>query len=295
MAQAWLTPWRPCRREERQAEDSAAVTGHAWTFIYLQIARTFILQRVDVASLRALPGTDAALVPPAAALTGSNVYSAAESVLLAWLEVHYRAVLPDAAGRVTAFDDAVRDGVVLCCLVVSHWPAMGRFLGQVVEAPAVPADREANAKVLLRMLDLLQCPFAVREEQLTGATRLDAVFLVAFFYSWLPALQPKETITFAGKLQEDQVREIRLENPSACALSYAARLHGHEDFALETHTVRVEARGAAVARVRCKPTTGVAQAARLVLASRRDGEAMAATLVFELVSAVRPAPPAGLS
>lgn len=264
---------------------------HAWTFLYLQIARTFILQRIDVPSLRSLPGTVAADVPSAAALTGSNIYSAAESVLLAWLEVHWRAQLPDAAGRLTAFDEPLRDGVVLCCLVVSHWPPLERFLEQLVEAPASPADCEANAKLLLRMLDLLQCPFAIREEQITAAARLDMVFFVAFLYSWLPALQPRATVTFAGKLQEEQVREIQLENPSGRELSYSARLHGHEDFTLDTHTVRVAAKGAAVARVRCKPTTGVAQTARLVLATRRDGEAMAATLAFELVSAVRLALP----
>ena len=40
-------------------------------------------------------------------------------------------------------------------------------------------------------------------------------------------------------------------------------------------------------QVRCKPSTGVTQTAHLILTSRRDGGAFAATLVFRLVSTVR--------
>ena len=217
------------------------------------------------------------------------MYSVAESVLLCWLEIHMKKILPQNARRLTQFDQSLSDGVALCCVMVSHWPALSRFSGQVVASPVSDAEIEINMRIFLRMMDNVQCPFSVREEQLVDATALDMLFLVAYLYDWLPQLIPKSTVEFAGKLQEEQARIVEVSNTTKKVISYAARLQGHSDFHLEQQSIRIEPGGSAVCRITCTPTTGVTQTGNLILASKRDGGAFAATLVFHLVSKVRSA------
>ena len=50
--------------------------------------KIFVLARVTPKSFKALPGLEGCQLPPDSTLLGSNVYSIAESVLLAWLTVH---------------------------------------------------------------------------------------------------------------------------------------------------------------------------------------------------------------
>jgi hypothetical protein len=270
-----------------QALPWAQVTGHAWAYTYMQIARTFILQRIDANAFRDLPGTDSARAPPPAALASSNVYSPAEAVLLAWLEVHTRKVLPRAAKRLTSFGGSLADSVALCCALASHWPPLAKHLPALAERPRSAGDAAANARVLLTMLESLQCPFKLREEHVTGGKACELLFFVAYLFSWLPQLVPRSTVEFAGKLQEPQIRDVELSNPSKKPLSYVARLSGHADFSLINPSVRVEPGGTAVCQVQCRPSTGVTQSAHLVLASRRDGGAVGATLTFHLVSKAR--------
>lgn len=54
----------------------------------LQMLKIFVLARVTPKSFKALPGLEGCQLPPDSTLLGSNVYSTAESVLLAWLTVH---------------------------------------------------------------------------------------------------------------------------------------------------------------------------------------------------------------
>ena len=58
----------------------------------VQVVRVFVLARVTVKSLKNLPGLEGCQLPPDNALLNSNVYSTAETVLLAWMTVHYHKV-----------------------------------------------------------------------------------------------------------------------------------------------------------------------------------------------------------
>ena len=55
----------------------------------MQVVRVFVLARVTVKTLKSLPGMEACQTPPDSALLNSNVYSTAETILLAWLTAHY--------------------------------------------------------------------------------------------------------------------------------------------------------------------------------------------------------------
>lgn len=277
------------------------VAAHAWSHTYLQVARTFILPHIDISSLKELPGTNPAALPPPATLAASNVYSTAESILAAWLEAQVKKMLPRAARRIVAFDSGLHDCVAFCAAVAAHWPPAVRALQQLAlptaNAAVSAADCRANARVLLAMLDDLQCPLRTAGPEPLSAERVatahcaDMVLLSAYLFSWLPQLIPRSTIEFSGKLQESQTQMVEISNPSKKAISYSVRLQGHVDFSLDQQSLRVEAGCTAACAVQCKPSTGVTQSAYLVLASRRDGAAVAATLVFQLVSKVQPTRP----
>lgn len=52
-----------------------------------------MLTRVTLKSFRNLSGIDGCVLPPDSAITGSNVYSSSESILLGWLTMHLQKVL----------------------------------------------------------------------------------------------------------------------------------------------------------------------------------------------------------
>lgn len=54
----------------------------------MQFVRTFVLTRVTIKSFHNLSGIEGCILPPDSALTGSNVYSTSETILLAWLTMH---------------------------------------------------------------------------------------------------------------------------------------------------------------------------------------------------------------
>ncbi len=58
----------------------------------VQVVRVFVLARVTVKSLKSLPGMEGCQLPPDNTLMNSNVYSTAETVLLAWITAHYHKV-----------------------------------------------------------------------------------------------------------------------------------------------------------------------------------------------------------
>lgn len=291
------------------------VIAHAWSFTYLQIARTFILQRIEPAALRTTPGTDPARAPPPATLATSNAYSPAEATLLAWLEVHTRRMLPQQPRRLLNFSASLADCVALCAAVASHWPEAARLLPQLSGKPGggggggsgvgygaasggsgsggsgaffdTEGGYRGNAEVLLAMLDAVRCPMVPTMEQLLAADAVELLFFVAFLFTWLPQLVPRATVEFEGKLQEAQTKCVELSNSERRPLSYAARLHGHADFTLDAQSVRIEPGGTASVAVVCRPSTGVTQTASLILTSRKDGGAVGAMLVFQLVSNVR--------
>lgn len=112
-----------CQCRQTQASDSAwpTICKHAWTFTYLQIAKMFILARIDLPSLKSLPGTDAAKLPDTSVLTGSNIYSIPESILLAWMEVHLAKVFPGSPRRLSNFDaDIMVRSAWSCCVFLFY-------------------------------------------------------------------------------------------------------------------------------------------------------------------------------
>jgi hypothetical protein len=213
-----------CRHELMRQYDWDLVTSHAWSFMLLQCVKIFIFHRIDVRSFQDLPGMDMAHLPPPAALTTSNVYSVAESILLTWADHHMRGVFPQVARRIMNFDRDFVDGLALGALLIAHWPPLQKIKGQMIARPTQSVDYHTNAKLVVHMLELLQCPWQVEAEEICDPKPCSLIFLVAYLYTWLPQMIPRTTICFRAKLQEEQEQEVELQNPTSKCLSYLARL-----------------------------------------------------------------------
>ncbi|DBA78771.1 TPA: putative protein fap47 [Trebouxia sp. C0004] len=250
----------------------------------VQVVRVFVLARVTVRSLKSLPGLEGCQLPPDNALLNSNVYSTAETVLLAWITAHYHKALPTVAQRVTNFDSDLCDGLALAALLISHWPELASFVSQLKLSPGNQAGMRYNAGSLVKMMEELQLPWTLQEDEITKPDSRDMVLLVLYLYQTLPQLLPRTTLDFAGKLGDKQTRSIELSAQGSKAMVYSARLIGHPDFSLEATTVRVEPGSSASFAVQCKASTTNPQTAKLVLVSKRgvNGAPPAAPLAFAL-------------
>ena len=104
---------------------------------------------VSSAAAAALSGVDAAggAIAPVfldSQLSGSNVYSNSELLLLRWLTVHYRAVAGGTRTMVD-FDADLRDGTVFAALLLSHAPLLGEPGGPLAAYHAAPAPGDDTA------------------------------------------------------------------------------------------------------------------------------------------------------
>ena len=190
------------------------------------------------------------------------------------------------AKQINNFGSDLEDGLALCAVLLSHWPALSSMQSQLCMQPAQKSDNEVNEKVFISMLSALQCPFLIEEKDIVNADACNLLFLVVYLYNWLPQLIPVSTVHFSGKLQEEQTRLVELSNPCSKALSYSIRLQGHPDFSIPSHSLTLDPNGTAQCVAKCKPSAGRPQASNLVFTTRKDGAALGRTMVLRLESEV---------
>ena len=125
-----VEPWR------RLEEHFPRVSRWAWGIMLQQLVKTTILCRITPRQFAELPVpmSNMGVVPSGkekshhlyrdASLSGSNVYSVHESILLKWMTNHLAKVFPRFAYRVTNFDEHLCNGLVIFSLLVAHWPGL---------------------------------------------------------------------------------------------------------------------------------------------------------------------------
>lgn len=143
-----------------------------------QVARAFILHRIDFPSLGKLPGVPPRLVPSRA--VGSNVHSVAESVLLIWATCHLIEGTGVEAARVSNFHSDFSDGVALACLLHAHWPPLSHLRAEVHDAPTHASEAEHNVAVVLRMLEAVHCALDIEARHLLRPDPAGVLFVLAY-------------------------------------------------------------------------------------------------------------------
>ncbi|KAF5834411.1 flagellar associated protein [Dunaliella salina] len=302
-------------------EHFGTVNQLAWNSVIAQIFKVFVLGRVTLKSFKALPGLTSSdslieqqasmsgdplqpllptatnnnpssnasvVLPPDSALMGSNMYSVAETCLLAWASLHFKREFGSRAARLVNFDTDFHDGLALYSLLAGYWPAYASkkavlHTGHVLSVP----DRHDNAELVVRLLADLGLPYEVSASHIANPDAREMLVLLLYLYQTLPQFVPRTTILFTCRLGEMKTKDLELSNPSKKAIAYTARLQGHSDFSVDASIVHIDAKGTVRFPLKCAPTTSMPQEARLVLMSKQDGGgAHAATLVFLLRSQV---------
>ncbi|PNW70067.1 hypothetical protein CHLRE_17g704300v5 [Chlamydomonas reinhardtii] len=258
------------------------VSGQAWNATIMQIFKVFVLGRVTLKSLRALPGLEGCELPPDSSIIGSNYYSVSESSLLAWMSAHCLREFGPKFPRITNFDSDLSDASVLFALLSGYWPGLDKKKKMLRLDCRDEQDKRENAEMVLKIMTDLGLPYEITVDDIVLPNPQDMMVFVLYLHHTLPQFVPRAAVDFACKLGETQCKELELTNPSKKAISYSARLEGHRDFSIESSSIRIEPKASAKLLIRCTPTNTLSQAARLVLMSKREGGVHAATLVFAL-------------
>mmetsp|Transcript_4456 Transcript_4456/g.14438 ORF Transcript_4456/g.14438 Transcript_4456/m.14438 type:complete len:1214 (+) Transcript_4456:374-4015(+) len=148
-------------------------------------------------------------------------------------------------------------------------------------------DVANNAGVVVQMLQDLHLTYPITVKELTDPQPREMTIFLMYLYQALPQLLPRAQIDFEGKLGENLVKTLELTNPSNKVIVYHARLEGHSDFTIDQTMVRLEPKSKIQFPVDCVPTISKPVESRIVLSSRREGTAHAATMVFALRSLVQ--------
>ena len=263
----------------------------AWVSLSLVIARTFVVGRITLRAIRALPGVDRkvfdAMGKVDAMVVGSSMYTPSESALLLWMEYHVAQVFPGERERLKDFEGSLRNGRVFSALVTSHVPT----LKDIKNVKAGDGDEVAkfNAKLVLEAFKFLHVHPSLMPtmEQLLVPHRLHMLLLCVYLFNILPNFIPKATVSFTAKLSEPCARSVELSNPSSRPIVYRLLLQGSEQYSCPVTELRMEAKAKSSLDLQYLPRfSHPCEAILFLLPVKVDGCAVPSVLVFKLSGCV---------
>ena len=255
----------------------------SWMMLMYQVVKLFVLNRLTPKLLRSIPGVDPALTK-GLYLTGSNVYSPSELVLLGWLTYHWQTTTPTA--QILNFDKDLHDCRVFGAVIASHVPSLSAVMSTLKKTDVL-AERIQNAHHVVkacRQIGFEYCPPAT---QLAQAPARDMMLFCIYLFNLLPSLIPRATIGFDGRLNDNVVKHIELTNPSGKTLVYTIRIDGSKEFRC-ADSLKIGARDKIKFPVNCfHKIRGLAKAQIFFIGERVAGGAAGVTLVFDLESSAK--------
>ena len=130
----------------------------SWMTLLYQVVKLFVFNRLTPKLLKSTPGVDPAYTKDLH-LSGSNVYSPSELVLLGWYTYHYLQMFPGEK-HVLNFEQDLHDCRVFGAVIANHVPSLARTLASLKKADA-KEDRMANAQQVVaacKSIGLGYCP-----------------------------------------------------------------------------------------------------------------------------------------
>ena len=319
-----LTPAQLLQRRQALEKEHAQLSRAAWGTIVLQCIKVFVLSRLTLRQFKSLPGVDPARGGSASAmealnlfsprsggalgkkkknanssLSGSNIYSVAENLLLHWVSLHNKrgsmakngsvGEVEGTIKRFANFDVDLSDGSALCNVILSHIPTLmlpGRALAGVHQSPETLEECESNVRKAMDALRELGLDFSMDAMAVLEPDPRDMLLFVLFLYQNLPQFIPKTEVEFFGTLGARVVKTIELRNPSKRLVNYRVYLEGSADFKIQCKHLRLDPHSSIAFPVEFVSRFSKPVAARLTFKAVRDGGATASTMVFLLRSAV---------
>ncbi|XP_006870219.1 PREDICTED: calponin homology domain-containing protein 2 [Chrysochloris asiatica] len=227
--------------------DFEALSKRAWTDVLLQIYKVLILSRVAPHSPKATPGIQVQNAPKInPCFVTSNVYSAAERILLSWLNTNYEntrhavwkncrtGVIPPEKWIVN-FDKDLLDGLVLAAQMAAYCPFLidSHFIYMYTQ-PKGPEQHLHNCLVVVNAFRDIGFNMDTQAYDICHPNPVLMLMLCVYMHERLPAYLPRKVVLFPCTLHETVTKQILLKNPSTKRLVYRTFIVGRDatDFAL---------------------------------------------------------------
>ena len=292
---------------------------NGWMDVLFQSIKVFTLSRVTYAGYTSMPGVMLAapeddapadgkgkakkkgpVVP--AEFTKSNVYSQAESVLLAWLSyhVHHTANLHDEGAekassetrlvginkRLCDFDADLKTLFPFLQVMHSHLPDSAKHGGSLFGYTAIDKSRgDELFGRLMAALEKYRMSFDFAEDELVSSSRTLLLLALHLFLN-LPSLLPKAKVEFKGAVGASIAKTIELRNPSKKKVVYNVTLTGSADFSVQTKELVLLPESTADFQVTLKGRFFEPVSATITFWGVRDAGVAGSTMVFQLVSSM---------
>lgn len=262
----------------------------SWTTLIYQIIKLYLLNRVTQKSFKSIPGMDSDSTSIEPWMTGSNVYSTSECILLKWLTYHYANMHPHTPKKINNFDADLMDGTVFAAVINSHAGSVKALTALKTNCSSEEQRMFNCEKVIAGLAEIGMTSYFTAQDLARPSAREIVLFCLQLYHG-LPHYIPKCKIVFTCPLGEKIEKKLDLSNTSGKPINYWIRIEGSGDFSIDgVETITIPAKGLVQFPVffQSRVTTPV-QKAKLSFTNRsNDGSAQAAALVFELVSDVKP-------
>lgn len=320
-----------------------SVAGPAWTTLLFQIVKLFIVGRVNVKQYLSVPlvqpveqhllqaektatqqqrrgtgGTRAsrksananpveARLASLSELTGSNVQSISENLMLRWLNVlHESSQIEEHPRKAHSLRD-LRDGILLCSVLRTYVPDLAGTNQPLTSInfgentfddaednegaprprpPLAPELAEANVKKLCESLTQLDFAFVPEPEAILQAGEMEMLLLLTTIFNLLPQYYPKACIEFAGDLGQQVQKSLALRNPTRGTLAYSRTLSGDPNFKVSGASICIEPGSSTECELSFTSRFTRPARGRLELKSSKDDGLQRSILVFDLESKV---------
>lgn len=293
---------------------------HGWMEILFQCIKVFVLSRVTYNEFTSMPGVHLSVEESGKGDAGdakgkkgrkkgpsvpaefckSNVYSQAESVLLAWLAYHVNhannledpgAVKVSSEARLVGLNKRLCDFsgdlhalFPFLQVIHSHVPEAARHGCPLYGYTMLDKTKEsASFGTLVATLENTRMLFEFSEDELVSSGRT-LLLLALHLYLNLPTLLPKAKVEFKGPVGLSITKTIELKNPSKKKVSYNVTLQGSNDFSITSKELVLLPESSAGFQISLKARFFEPVTATITFWGVRDAGIAGTTMVFQLVS-----------
>uniref|UniRef100_A0A2K5R9G8 Calponin-homology (CH) domain-containing protein n=1 Tax=Cebus imitator TaxID=2715852 RepID=A0A2K5R9G8_CEBIM len=219
----------------------------AWTDIFLQIYKVFVLSRVVPYNSNNMPPIYVQNAPKFnRCFASSNLYSDSERILLNWMNINYentrhviwkncpKDVFPSERWIVN-FDKDLLDGLVLATQLGAYCPFLieSHFINMYTK-PRTEEQYLHNCLIIVNTLYEIGFDIDIQAIDICDPNPILMLMLCVYMYERLPTYLPRKVVLFECTLHDTVLNEILLTNPSSQNLVYNARIVGQDaaDFSL---------------------------------------------------------------
>jgi hypothetical protein len=255
------------------------VSAESYTCVVLQAIKLLYFGRFHIEEYVATPGLSdslktlkgvvsdqiyAELARPPRSLSGSNVFTLAESALLLWASIHYSAQNPKSPRVFSSFSD-LRDGAIFMYIIKNHIP----------DVPlAIVTDRQVNYEHLTSTLRSLKLHFFPTVSELAEGNVIILAILLYELYKILPHYLAALSLDFDTPLNKPLVQSVTFTNPSRDYVTYSTQLVGSKSFQCLANKMTLSPNQTAEVQIRFGANTHTPQTATLRLIPERAARSL---------------------